>query len=552
MAASLGQTPLHAGGRRRVTVSLTVLISLLIVCVFSPASLASQTAPAPAGSKSTQAQVAYRRGVALVRQGHFDEAIGIFDSGLQDSPRDARLLDADGAAHSFKGDLKTARGLFAAALAADPSFESARKNLAITYFALAQYDEADAEFRKLSASPSAPRQVVDLFRGMIAEKKGQYPRAVSLLQQAGSLRKQYPEALLAMASSALKLNQPRQAEDALHDLEATPNTTAAQWSEAADCYSQLGDEKSALAALDEASAKDPGLSKVEYRRAVLLDQLGRPKEAFDVLQKLTAKSPDSESLNLLAHVAEKTGDLEVAIQSLRQAAKLNPAQEDNYLDFSTLCADYGNFPLALEGAEVGLEHLPNSYRLLVQKGVVLQNLGRLDESQKVLEHAGTLQADNSVALLSLAIVQTDAGRWRDAQFTLNSAIKRFPGNYYMRYELGKILVHLDERVEVESHNATPAGLAFREAIRLNPSFADSYYQLAKLQLQFAPAAAEQNLNKCLQIDSGHAPAQYTLARLYMKTGRRVAAQAMIDKFEHQQQTAKLKEQQKPRIEAVQR
>jgi hypothetical protein len=54
------------------------------------------------------------------------------------------------------------------------------------------------------------------------------------------------------------------------------------------------------------------------------------------------------------------------------------------------------------------------------------------------------------------------------------------------------------------------------------------------------------------LDPNHAPAEYTLARLYLSTGRRAAGQALIDRFESQQQAEKLKEQQKPRIESAQK
>src|SRR5260370_42247503 len=116
--------------------------------------------------------------------------------------------------------------------------------------------------------------------------------------------------------------------------------------------------------------------------------MNRYQEALTILKDLVAKNPDSESLNLLAHIAQKNGDFGLAMQSLRQAAKLDPAKEENYLDFSTICADYANYPLALEAANIGLEHNPNSYRLLVQKGVVLEHLGRLDDAEGTLRNAG--------------------------------------------------------------------------------------------------------------------------------------------------------------------
>jgi tetratricopeptide (TPR) repeat protein len=328
--------------------------------------------------------------------------------------------------------------------------------------------------------------------------------------------------------------------------------TASQYLNAAELRARLGQYRQALADLDKAHAKDGQLERLAYQRAVVLDQMNRPQEALAVLTDLAATNPDSDALNLLAHVAQKSGDFGLAMQSLRQAAKLDPTREDNYLDFSTICADLGNYPLALEAANVGLEHLPNSYRLLVEKGVVLENLGRLEEAEDTLRGAGQLQKDNSVALLSLAIVETHAGQLEDARATLSSAIESFPDNYYMHYHLGKILVQLEEANPADAGLGAGAKHAFEQAIRFKPSYADSYYQLSKLYLKESPRLAEQNLLTCLRLDPNHAPAEYTLARLYLSTGRREAGQKLIDRFESQQQAAKLKEQQKPRIESAQK
>jgi tetratricopeptide (TPR) repeat protein len=264
-----------------------------------------------------------------------------------------------------------------------------------------------------------------------------------------------------------------------------------------------------------------------------------------VLKDLTSSRPDANSLNLLADLARRSGDLNLAIQSLRQAALLEPEKEVNYLDFSTLCMDYENYPMALEGADIGLAHIPGSYRLQVQKGAILEKLGRLGEAKKMVQRAAGLQEDNSVALLSLAIIQTHAGELHDAIRTLSSAINKFPSNFQMYYYLG---VALEQTLK---HDAKAAE-AFRKAIRLNPAFADSYYHLSKLYLQKDPKLAEESLLACLRLDPHHLPAEYSLGRLYLKTGRRVEGRALIDRFERQQQAEKLKVQQKPSLELVQR
>jgi tetratricopeptide (TPR) repeat protein len=517
-----------------------------------PLSLRSQTPANMSAAHSVDTNKMYRAGITLAEQGKLDEAITTFEKALESDRQNPLLLYAAGAAYSLKGDLEQAKQYFLESLDVDSGFVPARKNLAITYFHVGLYDLAAAEFQKLKNSSSASRPVANLFLGMIAEKNADYVQAVPLLEQSGALLDRYPEATLSLAEAEIQLKHLHRAQVALSNFDTAHGITASQYLKAADLYSRLGQNPKALADLDKARAKDGQLERVTYQRALVLDQMNRSQEALKILKDLVAKNPDSDSLNLLAHIAQKNGDFGLAMQSLRQAAKLDPAKEENYLDFSTICADYGNYPLALEAANVGLEHIPNSYRLLVQKGVILENLGRLEEAENSLRNASQLQKDNSVALLSLAIVQTHGGQLEEAQATLTAAIKKFPDIYYMHYHLGKILVQLQEGRSADPGLEAKAKHAFQQAIRFNPSYADSYYQLSKLYLRESPKLAEHNLVTCLRLDPNHAPAEYTLARLYLSTGRRAAGQALIDRFESQQQAEKLKEQQKPRIESAQK
>jgi len=529
-----------------------ILIACLCLVAFRPVSLRSQTSSHTPASHSAEAKKLYQTGVVLSEQGRLDEAIATFRKALESDHENPVLLDATGAAYSLKGDFEQAKQYFLESLRVDAAFVPAQKNLAITYFNMGQYSLAASEFQTLKNISAASSPVANLFLGMIAEKNADYVQAVSLLEQSGTLLNRYPEALLSFANSQAQLKHAHQAQAALSNVESLTGMTASQYLKAAELHSRLGQYAQALADLDKAHAKDSQLERLAYQRAVVLDQMNRPQEALAILKDLAAADLDSDSLNLLAHVAQKSGDFGLAMQSLRQAAKLDPTREDNYLDFSTICADYGNYPLALEAANVGLEHIPNSYRLLIQKGVVLENLGRLEEAEDILRNAAQLQKDNSVALLSLAIVETHAGQLQDAETTLISGIASFPDNYYMHYQLGKILVQLQEGDPADAALGAKAKHAFQQAIRFNPSYADSYYQLSKLYLKEFPKLAEQNLLTCLRLDPNHAPAEYTLARLYLSTGRREAGQAWIDRFESQQQAAKLKEQQKPRIESAQK
>jgi len=380
---------------------------------------------------------------------------------------------------------------------------------------------------------------------MIAEEQRNFPKAAALLEECGETVFHYPRALLSLAHSLLELKETQRADAALKNLDTMTGVAASEYFKAGLLYSQQKRYQQAIAEFQKAEKVDPGLSGLKYQQAIVLDQLGHSEDALNILKDLTSIRPDADSLNLLASLARRSGDLNLAIQSLRQAAMLEPGREVNYLDFSTLCMDYENYPLALEAADIGLSHVPGSYRLQVQKGAILEKLGRFGEAEEIVRSASNLQDDNSVALLSLGIIQTHAGELQDAINTLSSAIKKFPSNSQMHYYLG---IAFEQTLQ---HDAQAAD-AFRRAIRMNPSFADSYYHLSKLYLDKNPNLAEENLLACLRLEPHHLPAEYSLGRLYLKTGRRAQGRALIEAFERQQQAEKLKDQQKPSLQLAQR
>jgi tetratricopeptide (TPR) repeat protein len=542
---------LRRGSRTMPRLTCAWIATLFLVCscaeILCAQTLSVESPPGVAESRSD-----YLRGLELVRQGKVDEAIVAFQQGLSQAPKDAVMLDATGAAYMLKGDTEEAKKYLLMSLRVSPALVPARKNLAMAYFSSSQYELAAAEFQKLTMVHGPTAQIASLFLGMICEKKAQYSRAVSFFSHASGLLNRYPDALLSLANAENQLKRVDKAGSALKPILQMSGLTAAQHLRASQLFSQLGDDKAALQEAESANAQDSHLAGLAYQRAQALDRAGRSEDALGLLKNVAKEEADADTLNLLSHVARENHEFALALDSLREAAKLAPEKEENYLDFSTFCADYGNYQLALEGAEVGLEHLPNSYRLQVQRAVVLENLGRLKDSEEALRKAAVLQKDNSLALVCLAIVQTHGAKLREAEATLTSGIREFPTNYYLHYQLGMVLVEVQGGLPLKPQLQARARHAFSEAIRLNPSFADSYYQLAKLYSEDSPKLAEQNLVACLRVNPNHGPAEYKLARLYQSTGRQTEAQKLLDRFESLQQSSKEEEMQQPRIESAPR
>jgi predicted Zn-dependent protease len=186
--------------------------------------------------------------------------------------------------------------------------------------------------------------------------------------------------------------------------------------------------------------------------------------------------------------------------------------------------------------------------LTVQKGAVQEKLGNLNAAEETLRKALGMQKDNSIAMLSLAVVQAHSGRPDDAEETLDTAIRQFPDNYYMHYFRGKLLM---QAATGKPDLNEAARRSLEESIRLNPDYADSYYQISGVYPADAPKLAEQALQKCLKLDPNHIPAQYALARLYLRTGRKEQGQALLARLKTQQRAEELQQQRQLRIDVAQ-
>ncbi len=528
----------------------TLLCSALLVLFALPGAL-SQTLPGalPDAEKSKSP---YEAGLALVRSGYIDQAIDAFKKGLEIAPQDKVLLDATGAAYSMRGQLETARSYFNASLKVDPAFVPAKQNLGITLFALGRYAEAEDQFKSLDGQSERSRAIANLFLGMIAEKKSDCKTAVPELESAGALLYQYADAALSFGRCEYQIGNQQGAVQALSAFDQIPGQSSSQYEQAADLYMRLGQDRQALEELAKAREGKDQAAGIEKKRAELFEKTGQLNEAQSAWEAVVAAKPSADALVNLARVAKDRGDLDVAMKSLQRAAEIEPGREDIYLEFSSICSDHANDSLALKTAEIGLSHIPNSYRLTVQKGAALEKLGHLKDAEDTLRKAMSMQKDNSIALLSLAVVQAHSGRTDEAEQTLTTAIRQFPDNYYMYYFRGRLLSQFAGANSSESDLRVGAMRSLEESIRLNPTYPDSYYQLSELYLPTESNLSEQALQECLRLNPAHLPAQYSLARLYLRTGRKEQGQALLASFKTQQRSEELQLEKQLRIDIAQK
>jgi len=531
----------------RNTRACSVRLCLFLFLAFSCPGFATDS-KSQLSAQASQVHETYQTGMRLVQQRHLDEAIETFNQGLHSDPNNVVLLNAVGAAYTLKQYTGEAQRYFLKALSIDPQFAPARKNLALTYFDSGKYDLAAPQFEELTHD-TANSQMASMFLGMIAKRKGDYGRAVELFRSSGSLAFAYPDSILSFAESLYRSKQEQESRSVLSKLDNAPDLSARQWFQAGRLNCSLNRYEQAQKDFDKARELDPALPNIDYLRAYVLSKMGRSNDALEILHHLTAQEPGPDPLNLLGHVAEDVGNVQLSLDAFKKALELAPNSEENYLDYSSLCMSYDNSALALDAVRIGLEHIPHSYRLTVQEGAILASQGKQEEAKNVFQTAMRLQSDNKEAFLGLAVALTNADRFGEAIQTFKDGVERFPNDLNLNYYYAFALFRMAQHQGLKPEAAEEVRRALDRCIQLNPRFASAYYLRAKYYTVMEPnrRLATENLETCLHLQPRYVPAKYQLALLYIKANKKQEGENLLREVREEQAEELKKEQDHPRI-----
>ena len=486
-------------------------------------------------------------GLEHLRAGRVDDALAIFQRSLEANPDDVTALNMVGAIYCIKDEPETSIEYFERALRHSPDFVAARKNLAIAEFDLGRYESAEAHLKELIAVPEA-REQASLFLGMIASETGLHEQAVRQFKEAGDLLSSQPRALISYARSLQHLDQVVTAKAVLGAVRTRSDLSGPDFLDFAQVAAAAGLFDEALAALRRAETVDRTLSGLASRKVAILVEAGRDEEALALARRLATGTPSQPVLSLLAELEEKSGDLDAAIAALRKAIQVDPGNEDGYIELGDFCVKYRNPELALEILDLGLRRVPESYRLLVQKGITLGQGQRYQAAREAFSGAIALRPDHSVALTALAVTLILSEEIPEALQTLRAGVARFPDDFYTHYIYGFAL----DRSRAENDDQSRDALVerhLRRAIELNGEFPPAHYRLGKLLAERDAAEAIRNLEAAVRLDPSLIAAKYQLGQLYLDSGRDADGARLMEEVGVAKQRD-LEEEQMPQFRAV--
>jgi len=248
---------------------------------------------------------------------------------------------------------------------------------------------------------------------------------------------------------------------------------------------------------------------------------GKFAEAVSTLEGMRRHGPvDKDTLNLLGEAYTEAGQTKRALDTLKEAIQKDPRDERNYIAVAKLAVDQDLAAIGLELLDQGLDYLPQSYPLLMQRGYLRLSQGQYTAAESDYRKAMQLQPASDSAKIGLAFVFLESQRQPEAEALLRQAIQSGPPNFFAQYLLGELQIREGLNDEAAKH--------LQQSIALQPRFPPAHTNLGKLYLKKSDAPnAVRELEAAIKLDPEDATAYYQLSIAYRKTGKQEEAQAAL-------------------------
>jgi len=440
---------------------------LLFLALFSPSLFAQDTQ-------------AYRRSETFVRQGQNDEAIAMLRPLLEAEPRNLKALNLLGIALTQKGDLAEANQAYRRALQVNPHFQAALKNLAVNEYTLKDFVASERHFREaLRAAPEDP--VINAFLGRLAFSRKDFAVAEPHLAKAGDLLSQDPSLFIALVESDLEIGRDAAVLSLISQHPAEQLPLRAQF-DLGLVLAQKSHFEQATPLFEAVQAKYPASYDAGFNLAICYVETKQYAKAITVLTGLKANGHVTAELdNLLAEAYKGAGQVQPAIDALREATQIAPNDENNYIDLVALCIDHDAFDLGFEVLGVGLHYLPQSDRLIFERGILHAMRSEFDLADSDFQLASRFAPEKDLSYAGLGISYMQTGNVAEAVRTLRDRVRQRPNDPILLYLLGEALIR--SGAAPGESDFGEAATVLQRSVRLRPTFVPSHVELAKIYLR---------------------------------------------------------------------
>lgn len=448
---------------------------------------------------TTQAEAALRKIIELrpdyrpsylllarlyVDSGQHDVALKHLQAIVAKDPKPVGALMLIGMIHDQHKDYDAARDAYERILAIDPKFIAALNNLAYLYSEhLGQLEKAyETARRARELGPQDPATADTL--GWVLYKKGQYPLALSLLQESAEKLSAEPEVQFHLGMAHYMMGEEEPARLAFQRALQLDKEFVGK-DEAVRCLSVLtGDFKTAGA---------------DVRAG---------------LEKRLAERPDDPiALVHLAAIYEHAGAVEKAIQAYQSTLKVNPKNVRALINLAQLyAARPQDRQQAIELAKAAYKLAPDDPRVSHTLGRLAYQTGEYQWAASLLQETARKQPKEPEVLYDFAVAAYSIGQVANAETAMRNALQT--GSFFSHADEAKRFLEMVALPATPSQGQTAESRA-EEILKSDPRYVPALMVLSASREQKSNVTeAEQTYEKVLSQYPDFAPAQKRLAILY--------------------------------------
>ena len=365
-------------------------------------------------------------------------------------------------------------------------------------------DQAELIYRQILDETPENADALHLL-GVVAHQRGQFPRAVKLIQRAISLA---PDAGPFYCNFAEAL---RMSGDAVAAEAAARNATALI-PHSPDAHNHLGLALQAQERHAEAAAayRDAIELRADFPLAHnnlggVLRELGQTDEALAAYREAVRLAPKLPlALSNLGQILLEKGEKDEAEKYCKEAVRLAPNFPEGLSNLGNVLRAKDNLKDAKECYRIAMKMRPNVAMIHGNLGQALQQEGNLDEAIKSYNQAIALdpKAPRFESYLASALAEKED--WNAAAEHFRKALALKPDFHEALNGLGGVL---HEQGDIKS-----AIQAFEDALKIKPDFADAFSNLAGVYSELGDMEkANDFYREALRCDPDYAGAYAVLA-----------------------------------------
>ncbi|RVU35002.1 tetratricopeptide repeat protein [Hwanghaeella grinnelliae] len=257
----------------------------------------------------------------------------------------------------------------------------------------------------------------------------------------------------------------------------------------------------------------PGNPDALHLRGALAYQTGNIQLALDSLTEAAARAPKAGNiLATLALAQDAAGLKDVAERTYRKAQRLEPRNAEIRNNLGALLKSQGNVKEAVRQFRDALKIDPNYTQAVINLGGTLFRQGEAEEAEGLFRRALVLEPENPDVATDLAVILQHNKKTEEAEGLFTSALAAQPDNVPALINLASLHFQNANYVEGEA--------IAREAVRLMPGHHAAHNNLGNNLLgQHKYAEAEAAFLKARSLLPNGSEAAGNLGHLKLRTGQ---------------------------------